>query len=177
VTPGAATLRALADLLGYPGPDLALRAAACAAALGGDARLRRLAAAAAGGTAALEEAYVAAFDLAPIACPYVGDHLFGAGPERARLLAALRELQRDAGVGAGAELPDHVAELLRLAAGPIPDDVRADLLREGLAPALEEMRAALEAAGNPWVDVVAAVLDAVAPRAAASVAGAQEVAP
>jgi nitrate reductase delta subunit len=169
----AATLRHLAGLLDYPGPDLPVRTAACLAALAAEdgaevGRLRRFAAAAARGPTALEEAYTAAFDLAPVASPYVGDQLFGAGPQRAALLSGLRELQRDAGIPPGPELPDHVAEVLRLAAAPIPADVRDDLLLEGLAPALEKMLAALEAAGNPWADVVAAARDAVAPRAAES---------
>lgn len=171
-----ALLRRLAELLDYPGPDLAARTGACADALAaeggtGAARLRRFAAAAAAGTAALEEAYTAAFDLAPVASPYLGDQLFGAGAERAALLAGLRELQRDAGLSPGPELPDHVAEVLRLVAAPIAADVRDDLLRDGLSPVLGKMLAALEAGRNPWADVVAAARDAV------SEAGATDAAP
>jgi nitrate reductase delta subunit len=182
VTADPSLLRLLAGLLDYPGADLAARAGECAglleaAARPGAARLRRFAADAARGTAALEEAYTAAFDVAALASPYVGDQLFGAGAERARLLSALRELQREAGVAAGPELPDHVAELLRLAAAPIPGDVRDDLVREGLEPVLAKMREALEAARNPWAEVVAAVLDGVAGSAEAHPARALEVAP
>ena len=68
------------------------------------------------GPAALEEAYTSAFDLAPLCSPYVGDQLFGASRERSFLLSGLRELQRDARLEAGPELPDHVSEVLRLAA-------------------------------------------------------------
>ncbi len=161
------TLRRLAGLLEYPRPGLAARAAECAERLSADhvaaaGRLARFAAYALGaGDAALEEAYTSAFDLAPLASPYVGDLLFGASAERSYLLAGLRELQREAGLEPGAELPDHVAEVLRLVAAPIPDDVRDDLLRDGLAPALKTMLAALRAAGHPWADVVAAAADAV----------------
>ena len=164
---GDLDLRALADLLVYPGPDLGTRATACAAALArvgspAVARLSRFAAwASAAGAGPLEEAYTSAFDLAPICTPYVGDQLFGASGERSLLLSGLRELQRDAGIAPGAELPDHVAELLRLAAGPVPPEVRADLLRDGLAPALRKMLSALETAAHPWADAVAAALDAV----------------
>ncbi len=161
------TLRRLAALLEYPRPGLAARAADCAERLAADhvagaRRLARFAAYALGeGDAALEEAYTSAFDLAPLASPYVGDQLFGASRERSYLLSGLRELQREAGLDAGRELPDHVAEVLRLVAAPIPDDVRDDLLRDGLAPALKRMLAALEEARHPWADVVAAAADAV----------------
>lgn len=173
MSPSPAVLLRLAALLDYPGPDLAARIGACADALAaaggtGAARLRRFAAtAAAEGTAALEEAYTAAFDLAPLASPYLGDQLFGAGAERAALLAGLRELQRDAGLAPGPELPDHVAEVLRLAAAPVPTDVRDDLVRDGLSPVLGKMLAALEAGRSPWADVVAAVLEALAGAEAA----------
>jgi nitrate reductase delta subunit len=173
VTPAPDALRRLAELLAYPGPAVAAKAAEHAEALAPDHpaaadRLARFSAwASAAGGGALEEAYTAAFDLAPIASPYVGDQLFGAGRERSFLLSGLRELQREAGFAAGPELADHVSELLRLAAAPIPADVRDDLLREGVAPALRKMLAALEEARHPWADVVAAAADAIDPRAVA----------
>ncbi len=166
-------LRRLADVLSYSGPGFVARAAECAEALAADhpaaaARLARFAAFALGsGEGALEEAYTRAFDVAPLASPYLGDQLFGATAERSALLAGLRELGRGAGIDAGAELPDHVAEVLRLAAAPIPADVRDDLLRDGLVPALAKMHAALEEARHPWADVLAAALDVLEPRAGA----------
>jgi nitrate reductase molybdenum cofactor assembly chaperone NarJ/NarW len=183
VTPAPDALRRLAGVLTYPGPDVAARAAECVHALAGEhpaaaARLRSFAEfARAAGPSALEEAYTRAFDLAPVASPYVGDQLFGASAERSYLLAGLCELQREAGLAGGAELPDHVSEVLRLVAAPIPSDVRDDLLAEGLAPALEKMLAALELAGNPWADAVAAAMDVVTPRAAARRAHGLEVSP
>ncbi len=164
-------LRQLADVLSYPAPGFVVRVAACVEALAGEcpgaaARLARFASFALGaGDAALEEAYTAAFDVAPLASPYVGDRLFGACRERSWLLAALAELRRDAGLAPGPELPDHVAEVLRLAAAPIPGDVRDDLLRDGAAPALAGMLAALEEARHPWADAVGAAVEALAPGA------------
>ncbi len=161
------TLRRIAALLEYPGPGFPARVLDCAERLSADhaagaERLARFAAwARAAGPAALEEAYTSAFDLAPVCSPYVGDLLFGACRERSYLLSGLRELQREAGLAPGGELPDHVAEVLRLVASPIPDDVRDDLLRDGLAPALKKMLAALEGARHPWADVLAAAADAV----------------
>ena len=161
------TLRGLAVLLSYPGPGLPAHAAECAARLAADRpaaaeRLDRFAAFARdAGAAALEEAYTAAFDLAPLCSPYVGDQLFGAGRERSYLLSGLRVLQREAGIAPGPELPDHVAEVLRLVAADVPDDVRDDLFRDGLAPTLRKMLAALGEARHPWGDVVAATADVV----------------
>lgn len=163
------TLRLLADLLSYPAAGLAERAEACAAALAPEraaaaARLSRFASFARGADpAALEEAYTAAFDLAPVASPYIGDQLFGASRERSYLLSGLRELQRQAGVEPGPDLADHVSEVLRLSAAPIPADVRDDLVADGLAPALTKMLAGLEEARHPWADAVAAALEAIAP--------------
>lgn len=177
------TLRLLADLLAYPCPGLAARAAECAAAVAashpvGAARLERFAAfAAAAGEPALEEAYTAAFDLAPLASPYVGDQLFGASRERSYLLSGLNELRREAGLERGPELADHVAEVLRLAAAPIAEDVREDLVRDGLAPALAKMLAALDGARHPWADAVAAAVDVLDAHAGAPAARALEVVP
>lgn len=177
------TLRQLADVLSYPGPGLADRAAECAARLAGDhpaaaERLSRFAArAGTAGPASMEEAYTSAFDLSPVCSPYVGDQLFGASRERSYLLSGLAELRREAGLARGPELPDHVAEVLRLAAAPIPEDVRTDLVREGLAPALAKMLAALEDARHPWSDAVAAALDALDVSADALRAPALEASP
>jgi nitrate reductase molybdenum cofactor assembly chaperone NarJ/NarW len=163
------TLNLLAALLSYPGPRLALDAAESAAALAAThapaaERLRRFASFACAADAA-EEAYTSAFDLAPLCSPYVGDQLFGASRERSLLLAGLREMQREAGLEPGPELPDHVAEVLRLVAAPIPGDVRDDIVRDGLAPAARKMLAALDEARHPWADVLAAVVEAVEVRA------------
>ncbi len=176
-------LRRLADLLAYPGPDLAERAAECAETVAAEhpaaaARLARFAAfALSSDGGALEEAFTRAFDVAPLASPYVGDQLFGASRERSDLLVGLRELERDVDVHPGPELADHVAEVLRLVAAPIPDDVREDLVRDGLVPALTKMRAALEEAGHPWADVLAAAVDAFAPCTGLAPAWAPEVQP
>ena len=181
-TPDARLLGLLADLFAYPRADLDRRVSACAAALaaypGAAARLVRFAAhARTVSVEALEEAYTAAFDLAPLASPYVGDQLFGASGERSLFLAALRELQDAAGVAPGPELPDHVSELLRLVGAAIPDEIRADLVLDGLAPVLEKIRAALEAAHHPWADVVAAAAEAAAPAAGVPPRRALEVLP
>jgi nitrate reductase assembly molybdenum cofactor insertion protein NarJ len=158
----ARALELLADVMSYPGPAFARVAADCAAALApahpaAAERLARLAEFARADDA--EAAYTAAFDLAPVTSPYVGDQLFGASRERALLMAGLRGLQRDAGVAPREELPDHVSEVLRLLAAPLPPEVGDDLARDGLAPAARRMLAALEEARHPWADAVAALID------------------
>jgi nitrate reductase molybdenum cofactor assembly chaperone len=169
-------LRLLARLAAYPGPAVAAEAAECAAALAparaeAAERLTRFAAFAADRVAA-EEAYTAAFDLAPLTSPYVGDHLFGESRERALLMAWLRELQRDAGVAPSAELPDHVSEVLRLLASPLPEDVRDDLAQDALVPVARKMVAALEEARHPYAGVLGAVVEALEdPDAARAVTG------
>jgi nitrate reductase delta subunit len=173
----------VAGVLSYPGADFLPRVAGCVEALAAGhpraaARLARFATfALASSPGALEEAYTQAFDVAPVASPYVGDQLFGATRERSYLLSGLRELRREAGLAPGAELADHVAEVLRLVASPIPDDVREDLVREGLAPALAKMLAALEEARHPWADVVAAAVDVIDAGADARSARALEAMP
>lgn len=183
MSPAPDTLRLLAEVLAYPGPGFTARAAECAEALaatdaGAAQRVARFATfALASGDAALEEAYTSAFDLAPVCSPYVGDQLFGASRERSFLLSGLRELQRGAGVAGGVELADHVSEVLRLVAAPIPDDVREDLVRDGLVPALRKMLAALDEARHPWADVVGAAVLVVEPSAGSPRAPVLEVSP
>jgi nitrate reductase delta subunit len=179
-------LEAFADLLGYPGPSTAERARSCAARLaasgatGAAERLARFAEACeARGPAGLEELYTTGFDLGPACIPYVGHHLFGEGRERALFLARLRAMQREEGVVAGSELPDHVSEVLRFLARARDAADRDALLEEGLVPAAEKMLATLDEARHPWADVVGGLLEVVRSRAAATPrpAALQEVMP
>jgi nitrate reductase assembly molybdenum cofactor insertion protein NarJ len=172
-------LELLATLTAYPGEAIATVAGACAASLAADrpAAAERLARFAlfAGDGAAAEEAYTSAFDLAPSASPYVGDQLFGASRERALLMAALRQLQREARVTPGGELPDHVSEVLRLLAASIPANVRDDLAHDALVPAAQKMLATLEEARHPYADVLGAVVEVLG--AGASIRGADVARP
>jgi nitrate reductase molybdenum cofactor assembly chaperone NarJ/NarW len=117
--------------------------------------------------AAREEDYTAAFDLAPIASPYLGDHLFGATAARHLFLAKVKQLFRTAGVDPGPELPDHLAAVLRLAAlAPSSPDLD-DLVTEGALPAARKMLALLVESRSPYAEpleaVVATLERAVAP--------------
>jgi nitrate reductase molybdenum cofactor assembly chaperone NarJ/NarW len=165
-------LEDLAALLGYPGPATARRARDCARRLRGTRpRAAELLERFAGRCDAtspglLEELYTATFDLAPACVPYVGHHLFGEGRERSMFLARLRGMQREEGFVAGSELPDHVCEVLRLVALARDAADRDALIDDGLAPAVEKMLPALAEARHPWADVLGAVAEVVADRAA-----------
>jgi nitrate reductase assembly molybdenum cofactor insertion protein NarJ len=161
--PRPEVLPLLASLAAYPGPSLAAGSAGCAAALAAShpaaaERLARFAAFARDPVAA-EEAYTSAFDLAPLASPYVGDQLFGESRERALLMAWLRGLQRDAGLPEATELPDHLGEVLRLMAAGLPADVAGDLARDAVVPAARKILALLEEARHPYADLVGAVVE------------------
>jgi nitrate reductase assembly molybdenum cofactor insertion protein NarJ len=156
----------LARVSAYPGRAIVAELRECAAALGGShpgaaGRLLRFAAFARDPVAA-EEAYTSAFDLAPVTSPYVGDQLFGESRERALLMAWLKELQRDGGIAAASELPDHLSEVLKVLAAELPDDVRGDLARDAVVPAARKMLAALDEARHPYADVIAAVVEVLA---------------
>lgn len=104
------------------------------------------------GEDALQSVYGATFDLAASCSPYLGAHVFGdESPVRARLMIGLR--MKDIG---GAELPDHVAEVLEHAAA-FDDDEWRELLQLVLMPALTKMEALLSES-NPYRHLVAAAL-------------------
>ncbi|HET7753681.1 MAG TPA: hypothetical protein VFK85_07205, partial [Anaeromyxobacteraceae bacterium] len=158
------TLAVLAHLIEYPPPRLADQARAAADWLDVQApEAAMLARRFAGEIArlspgAVEEAYTAAFDFASVGTLYSGEHLFGASEARASFLSRLNVLRRDHGVAPSAELPDHVAELLRLAAVLPAGDERDELLRDALLPTARAALAPLRQASHPCADAVAAVI-------------------
>jgi len=107
----------------------------------------------------LEELYTRTFDLNPVASLDLGWHLYGERYERGRLMAVLRELENEAGVDSGSELPDHLTVVLRLIAV-------ADLgepLRQQLAVAVRKIRETLDEQGNPYRHLVRAAEEMLAP--------------
>ena len=157
---------AFARILAYPGCDFGAALTAALAAAGpahprARAELARFALRALdAGPSGIEELYTAAFDLDPLACPYVGHQLLGESPRRGLFLARIREVYEAGGYsGSGTDLPDHLVEVLRFLAhaGDQGGDAEV-LLREGLVPALRKIAAVLEAAGQPYHAVIAALL-------------------
>jgi nitrate reductase assembly molybdenum cofactor insertion protein NarJ len=122
-----------------------------------------------------QAAYTAAFDLAPITSPYLGDHLFGATAARHAFLAKVTRMTREAGLETGRELADHLALVLRLCALAPPHEDLDVLARDGALPVARRMRAALAEARSPYAEVLDAVVAALegacgdhGPRLAAS---------
>ena len=105
-----------------------------------------------------EEVYTSTFDVQAVCYPYVGYHLFGESYKRGLFMARLNEGYRERGFSAGNELPDHVAVVLRFLACAPDGDFAQALLREGLVPALDKMRAAFgDQSGNPYAGLIQAL--------------------
>ncbi|MBZ0115434.1 MAG: molecular chaperone TorD family protein [Sandaracinaceae bacterium] len=155
------TLLALADVLVYPGDDIAqvygrveheLRERAPALA---DAVVALGAALETRGLDELQEEFTRTFDLNPASTLDIGWHLFGESYKRGAFLVGLREDMRAYGVEEGCELPDHLPSVLRLITR-LPEGEHADLLWEScVLPALARVAGVLAGRGNePFAGLV-----------------------
>src|SRR5436190_22617184 len=141
----AAVFALFADILDYPGPGLANKAAECAALIGAAqpeaGALLESFHGFAGETSLgkLQEVYSGFFDLNSICHPYVGYQLFGENYKRSSFLIGLKQSYRAEVFEASAnEIPDRLSIVLRFAAQSKSEDI-AELLSRGLLPALERM--------------------------------------
>lgn len=104
-----------------------------------------------------EEHYTRAFDLAPIAAPYLSVYLFGAeNPKRGEFMAGLMAAYARAGYDTGGELPDHLALVLRYAPKAPPEEWD-ELCATCLPAPLRLMHQALAAAQSPYAAPVDAL--------------------
>lgn len=103
---------------------------------------------------AQQEIYVQTFEFNPAATLEVGWHLFGENYERGEFLVRMREELRRYGIAEGSDLPDHLAQLLRLVSR-LPHAEAAELVGLSVAPALAKIRAAI--AGNPYEPLIAEI--------------------
>ncbi len=87
----------------------------------------------------VEETYTSTFDLQGVCCPYVGHYLFGDNYRRSWFMAQLNGGFREKGFNCGAELPDHVSNILRFLALDSLDEFSQVLWSEGLLPSVEKM--------------------------------------
>ncbi len=148
----------LAHTLEYPTPALRDQVLACEGMLKGQhrraahhmARFRAFVEQTA--PERLEELYTATFDLRPVCYPYIGYQLFGESYKRGEFMALLSSRYRQAGFETSGELPDCLSVILRYLA-QTPD---ADLVTEGVVPALERMVEQLQ--GNPYRELLQAIL-------------------
>ena len=149
-------------LLEYPGAEFATRMARIASSVAGlpepiAADFQRfLDHAGAASTTALEQEYVATFDLKRKCCLYLSYYAAGDTRRRGTALVAFLEAYRAAGWEFDAdELPDFLPAVLEFSARS-DSRVAAELIaahREGL----EVLRAALERIDSPYAAVVSAV--------------------
>jgi nitrate reductase molybdenum cofactor assembly chaperone NarJ/NarW len=151
----AQVLGLFADILDYPAPGLAGKAAECAALIGAAQpeavalleSFRRFAEENSLGK--LEEIYSGFFDLNSICHPYVGYQLFGENYKRSAFLLGLKKAYRSEGFEASAsEIPDRLSVVLRFVAHSKGGEEVDELLNRGLLPALARMTTKPETEGH-----------------------------
>jgi nitrate reductase delta subunit len=167
----------LADLVDYPGPELAESVLVCrelvspaAASLldGFLADLERL------GLERMQELYSSSFELEAACYPYVGHQLLGESYRRSRFMVWLLERYAEQGFEPDrSELPDHLLVMLRFLAVCGDDALASELVGEAILPALGRMTSGdpatylrlLEAVGlalrDLWPDVEPCTYDPV----------------
>lgn len=121
-------------------------------------------------TASLEEVqdlHTRTFDLAPSCPPYLGFHLHGESYRRGTLMARLKALYRRHGVEETGELPDHLAQVLKLVDVAADEPELAELIKEELKPGMDKLLAvaAAEEADNPYRALLTAAAHALEERA------------
>jgi len=155
--------RHFAALLSYPQGDMGGAARTCQALLAehhrpAAAELERFCAfVEAQAAARVEEIYTATFDLQPVCHPYVGYQLFGESKQRTLFLVKLQECYRNHGYLPGAELVDHLSEVLRFLATAQNVTARAELINDGMLPALAKIIQGIEDGEHPYGDVLRAL--------------------
>lgn len=103
------------------------------------------------------EHYTRAFDLSPLAVPYLSVYLFGAeNPQRGQFMAGFSTAYAEAGHDCGGELPDHLAVVLAYGA-VAPDETWDDVERFCLPAPVKLMRQSLEKGTSPYHHVLASL--------------------
>ena len=103
------------------------------------------------------EQYTRAFDLSPLAVPYLSVYLFGAeNPQRGQFMAGFSGAYAEAGYDCGGELPDHLAVVLGYAA-VAPEDTWDEVQRLCLPSPLKLMRQALREGKSPYENLLASL--------------------
>jgi nitrate reductase delta subunit len=151
----AQILGLFADILDYPAPGLAGKAAECAALIGA-AQTEAVALlesfrgfAEDTSLGKLQEIYSGFFDLNSICHPYVGYQLFGENYKRSAFLLGLKKAYRDEGFEAStSEIPDRLSVVLRFVAQSKGGEEIDELLNRGLLPALARMTTKPESDGH-----------------------------
>lgn len=105
----------------------------------------------------LEERYTRTFDISAVCAPYAGVHIFGEESfARGELMARLRDSFDQLGFDAGAELPDHIAVLLRFA-GRLDDESFDELVEYCLTRFVSTMAKRFAPLENPYREPISAL--------------------
>lgn len=103
------------------------------------------------------EHYTRAFDLSPLAVPYLSVYLFGAeNPQRGQFMAGFMGAYAEAGYDSGGELPDHLAVVLGYAARA-GEDTWDEVQRLCLPSPLKLMHQSLREGASPYHHVLASL--------------------
>jgi nitrate reductase molybdenum cofactor assembly chaperone NarJ/NarW len=151
----AKLLGLFADVLDYPAPELASKAAECIALIGAAQpeaaalleSFRRYAEENSVGK--LQEVYSGFFDLNSICHPYVGYQLFGENYKRSIFLIELKKAYRAEGFEAStSDIADRLSIVLRFVAHSKGGEDIDELLNRGVLPALVRMTTKPESDGH-----------------------------
>ncbi len=105
----------------------------------------------------IEELFTSAFDLQAISFPYVGYQLCGESQARTLFLMKLQELYKERNFSSEGELPDHLSIMLRFI-GSIDDPTgNAEIICDGLLPALEKIIQGIETLDHPYRQLLSAL--------------------
>jgi nitrate reductase delta subunit len=154
----------LATLVSYPGEDYGEQVCRCRELIAPDmpeaaCNLERFAAELSPlSTTENEELFTRTFDLNPVCALELGWHLFGENYERGEFLVVMRGQLRRFGLPETTELPDHLAQVLRVL-GRLPAAEADRLLSARVLPALEKMLAGLSRSESPFLHLLEAVRD------------------
>lgn len=158
-----------AELIDYPGADLADQARECVGQLKQDhpeaaEQLERfLEFAESTPLGRLEEIYTGTFDLNPACFIFAGYLLFGESFKRGKFLVGLQQRYKERGFSVGPELADHLSVMFRFLATLEVEDVLAqELLEDCLLPVLQRMNANFKHDNenpNPYAGVLKVILN------------------
>ncbi len=156
--------RLFADVLDYPGPQLAARIRDCASRLTPEFAeaadlLRRFHSFQAGvSLGQLQETYTSIFDMQPECTLSLGYQLLGDDWRRSILLFKLKEVYQAHNFEGGCELPDHLCVLLRFLATRPDSGKITELVDECMLPALSRIASSIQLGESPYRWLVQALL-------------------
>lgn len=108
--------------------------------------------------AALQEYYIATFDVQALCFLDIGYVLYGEDYQRGVFLVHMKQEQEQAGNECGSELPDHLPNMLRLLPRLRDELLAEELVYSLMIPALEKMTGSFHSADNVYKDLLRLLL-------------------